>query len=115
MEPNCLFCKIIERKIPAAIEYEDEAVLIFKDINPQAPVHVLAIPKRHTAGPSDLNQLKPDSALLGGLFFKVAEFARSRGLQDYRLVVNNGPQAGQTVFHLHVHLLSGRGMAWPPG
>ncbi len=115
MESNCLFCKIIDRKIPAAIEYEDNTVLIFKDINPQAPVHVLAIPKQHSAGIAEFSSAKTDCVLLGELFFKICEFASSRKLEDYRLVVNNGAEAGQTVFHLHIHLLSGRPMTWPPG
>jgi len=112
---SCLFCKIIARKIPAAIEYEDESVLIFKDINPQAPTHCLVIPKRHIAGASELKNAGGDAALAGDVLLKAAAFARDRGLTDYRLVVNNGPQAGQTVFHLHVHLLSGRALHWPPG
>ena len=112
---NCLFCKIIARKIPAAIEYEDDSVLIFKDINPQAPTHCLVIPKRHIAGASELKTKGPDDALAGDVLLKAAAFARGLGLTDYRLVVNNGPQAGQTVFHLHVHLLAGRVMHWPPG
>jgi len=112
---DCLFCKIIARKIPAAIEYEDDSVLIFKDISPQAPVHCLAIPKRHIAGAGELKTQGTDDILAGDVLLKAAAYARSQGLTDYRLVVNNGPQAGQTVFHLHVHLLSGRAMHWPPG
>ncbi len=115
MSPDCLFCRIIARQIPAKIEYEDDSVLIFNDINPQAPVHCLVIPKRHIAGTGELKQAGQDDQLAGDVLFKAAAFARSRGISDYRLVVNNGPKAGQTVFHLHVHLLGGRNMTWPPG
>jgi len=115
MIEDCLFCKIIARKIPAAIEYEDDSVLIFKDISPQAPTHCLVIPKRHIAGASALKIQGEDDALAGDVLLKAAAFARDRGLTDYRLVLNNGPQAGQTVFHMHVHLLGGRTMIWPPG
>lgn len=112
---NCLFCKIIAKQIPAAIEYEDESVLIFKDISPQAPVHCLVIPKKHISGIGELRQAGSDDVLAGDVVLKAAAFARERQLTDYRLVVNNGREAGQTVFHLHVHLLSGRPMNWPPG
>lgn len=112
---NCLFCKIVAKQIPAAIEYEDESVLIFKDINPQAPVHCLVIPKKHIGGAGELQVLGQDDVLAGDVFLKAAQFARARHLKDFRLVVNQGREAGQTVFHLHVHLLSGRAMHWPPG
>lgn len=112
---NCLFCKIIARSIPAAIEYEDEDVLIFRDISPQAPTHCLVIPKKHIAGASALGISGDDAAAAGNVLVKASAFARERGITDYRLVINNGAQAGQTVFHLHVHLLGGRAMKWPPG
>ena len=112
---NCLFCKIVLKQIPAAIEYEDESVLIFKDINPQAPTHCLVIPKKHVAGIGELQESLLDEKLAGEVLVKAAAFARNRNIPDYRLVVNNGREAGQTVFHLHVHLLGGRPLTWPPG
>jgi len=110
-----LFEKIIAREIPAAIVYEDELVLAFKDINPQAPVHVLIIPKKPIAR---LAEAKPeDHAILGHVLGKAAEVARSLGLEQsgFRLVFNNGPDAGEAVPHLHCHILGGRRMGWPPG
>lgn len=112
---DCLFCKIIARKIPAKIEYEDDSVLIFNDINPQAPVHWLAIPKQHISGAGELKTTGQDELLAGDVLLKAANLARSRQIANYRLVVNNGEEAGQSVFHLHVHLLAGRKMTWPPG
>ena len=110
-----LFEKIAAREIPAAIVYEDDLVLAFRDIAPKAPVHVLIVPKRPiarigAAGPED-------AAVLGHLFLKAGEVARSLGIEatGYRLVVNNGTDAGETVPHLHVHILGGRTLAWPPG
>jgi len=109
-----LFEKIAAREIPAAIVYEDDQVLAFRDIHPQAPVHVLIVPKRpipriSEAGPGD-------QALLGQLLLKAAEVARQLGLANgYRLVINNGPDGGETVPHLHCHILGGRPLAWPPG
>jgi len=110
-----LFEKIIAREIPAAIVYEDDLVLAFRDIKPQAPVHVLIVPKKPIprlaeAGPED-------HKVLGHLLLKAAEVADKLGLKKggYRLVVNNGPDAGEAVPHLHVHILGGRPMAWPPG
>jgi histidine triad (HIT) family protein len=109
-----LFLKIIEKKIPATIVYEDDLCLAFKDINPQAPVHVLIIPRKVIATHDDL---KPeDSALLGHLHLVAIRLADQLGLKDgYRLVVNCREGAGQTVPHLHFHLLGGRAMKWPPG
>jgi histidine triad (HIT) family protein len=109
-----LFAQIIERKIPAQIVYEDDRCLAFRDINPQAPVHILLIPKTAYTRLSDV----PDTeqALMGHLLLKAAEIARTEGIGDaFRLVVNNGEGAGQTVFHLHLHILGGRGFRWPPG
>ena len=109
-----LFEKIVAREIPAGIVYEDDEVLAFRDINPQAPVHVLIVPKRvipriAEAGPGD-------QALLGNLLLKAAEVAKQLGLANgFRLVINNGPDGGETVPHLHCHILGGRHLAWPPG
>lgn len=110
-----LFEKIIARQIPAKIEYEDESVLAFRDIHPQAPTHLLVIPKKPIAR---LNEAAPeDQALLGHLLLKAAHVARTLGLDTtgYRLVVNNGRDGGESVPHLHVHLLGGRPLSWPPG
>ena len=110
-----LFEKIIAREIPAAIVYEDDAVLAFRDINPQAPVHVLIVPKQ--AIPRIAEARAEDQALLGNLLLRAAEVAAKLGLADtgYRLVINNGPDGGETVPHLHCHILGGRHLAWPPG
>jgi len=112
---SCLFCKIIAREIPGAIVYEDERILAFNDINPQAPTHVLLVPKRHIAS---LNDLQPgDDQVLGELVRRAAAIAKERGISagGFRTVFNTNPAAGQTVFHIHLHLLGGRSMTWPPG
>ena len=112
---DCLFCRIIKREIPASIVYEDERVLAFNDINPQAPTHVLVIPKRHIAS---LNEISvEDDQLLGELVRRAAAIAKERGLSagGFRTVFNTNRDAGQTVFHIHLHLLGGRSMTWPPG
>ena len=109
-----LFGKIIRREIPADIVYEDEHCLAFRDINPQAPTHVLVIPKREIARLSDAGT--EEQALLGHLMLAAGRIARSLGVGDaFRLVVNNGAEAGQSVFHLHLHILAGRKLRWPPG
>ena len=110
-----LFEKIIARQIPADIVYEDDTVLAFRDIKPQAPVHVLIVPKKPIARIGDANQ--GDEKLLGHLLVKAAEVAVKLGLKTtgYRLVINNGTHAGESVPHLHCHILGGRAMAWPPG
>jgi histidine triad (HIT) family protein len=109
-----LFEKIIAREIPAAIVYEDDAVLGFRDIHPQAPVHVLIVPKKLV--PRIAEASVDDQLLLGHLLFKAAEIARQLDLKNgYRLVINNGADGGETVPHLHVHILGGRHLAWPPG
>ena len=113
MSDDCLFCKIIQGQIPAAKLYEDDDVMAFADINPQAPTHFLVIPKRHLRGPAAASEA--DEALLGKIMRLGGEIAKGRGLEDFRLVVNNGAAAGQTVFHLHLHVLGGRPMTWPPG
>jgi histidine triad (HIT) family protein len=113
--PDCLFCRIIRRDIPASIVYEDERVLAFNDINPQAPTHVLIVPKRHI---ESLNSMSPDEdAIVGEIVRRAATIARERGIAEsgYRTVFNTNSHAGQTVFHIHLHLLGGRAMTWPPG
>jgi histidine triad (HIT) family protein len=111
---DCLFCKITAGTIPVTRLYEDEQVLAFADIHPQAPVHVLVIPKQHIA--SLAQTTTDDAAMLGHLLAAAAEVARLQGLEKgYRVVVNTGANGGQTVEHLHVHLLGGRHMGWPPG
>lgn len=108
-----LFLKIIKREIPADIIYEDDDALAFRDINPQAPVHFLVIPKKPIAKLSDATA--EDQALLGHLLLVANKVAVQEGLSDFRLNVNNGAGASQTVFHLHVHVLGGRPFSWPPG
>ena len=109
-----LFTKIINREIPADIVYEDDLCLAFNDINPQAPMHILIVPKKPLARLAHANA--EDQTLLGHLLIKAVEVARSQGYgDDFRLVINNGIGAGQSVFHLHLHILAGRGFSWPPG
>jgi histidine triad (HIT) family protein len=109
-----LFSKIIAREIPADIVYEDEQCLAFRDINPQAPVHVLLVPKREI--PRLADAAEDDAALMGHLMLTAGKIARQLGVGDaFRLVVNSGAGAGQTVFHLHLHILAGRPLHWPPG
>jgi histidine triad (HIT) family protein len=112
---DCLFCKIAEKKIPSKIVHEDDHCLAFDDINPQAPVHTLVIPKRHAASIAELTGA--DAGLLGHLMLTGAAVAKQKGIAEcgYRLVLNTGRNGGQTVFHLHFHLLGGRPMHWPPG
>ena len=112
---NCLFCRIIAREIPASIVYEDERVLAFSDINTQAPTHVLVVPKRHIASLNDL--ATTDDQIVGELVRRAAAIAKERGISagGYRSVFNTNRDAGQTVFHIHLHLLGGRSMHWPPG
>jgi histidine triad (HIT) family protein len=111
---DCLFCKISAGQVPATIVYQDERLVAFKDITPQAPMHVLVIPRRHIPDAHALTDA--DAGLLSRLFAVVREVADAAGLErGYRLVTNVGPESGQTVFHLHIHLLGGRRMAWPPG
>ena len=112
---NCLFCKLINREIPASIVYEDDRVLAFNDINPQAPTHVLIVPKRHIASLDELSA--DDDALVGELVRRAAAIAADRGIAagGYRTVFNTNRDAGQTVFHVHLHLIGGRRLTWPPG
>ena len=115
MASDCLFCRIVRGEIPASIVRESEDLVAFRDINPQAPVHLLLIPKRHIA---NLDELKPeDGAIVGKLMLAAAELARREGIatDGYRVVMNCNAGGGQTVFHLHAHLLGGRQLHWPPG
>jgi len=112
---DCLFCKIIAGQIPGAVVYQDDALIAVKDINPQAPLHVLIVPRRHIA---TLNDLSPeDDALVGTMFRRAAALAKEHGYDErgYRTVFNTNREAGQTVFHIHLHLLAGRSLTWPPG
>ena len=112
---DCLFCKIIAGDIPADIVYESETAIAFRDINPQAPTHVLIIPRRHIA---TINDIEPvDEEIVGSLYSAAREIAAAEGFADegYRVVMNCNEAAGQTVFHIHLHLLGGRGLGWPPG
>ena len=114
-DPDCLFCKIAAKQLPATIVYEDDAVVAFKDITPHAPVHIVLVPREHFAG---LNELTPELApLLGRIALVAKDLAGQLGIaaSGYRLVVNCGPDSGQSVFHLHVHLICGRDLTWPPG
>ncbi len=112
---GCVFCRIVERRSPAKIVYEDEEIVVIEDINPQAPVHLLVIPRQHL--PSLKEATPEDSPLLGRLLSAAARLARERHLETkgYRTVVNTGSWAGQSVDHLHVHVLGGRVFHWPPG
>lgn len=112
---SCLFCKIISREITASIVYEDDRVLAFNDINPQASTHVLVVPKRHIPTLNDLQT--DDDGIVGELVRRAAAIARERGIDaaGYRTVFNTNRDAGQTVFHIHLHLIGGRRLAWPPG
>jgi histidine triad (HIT) family protein len=115
MSQDCLFCKIAAGELGAPPLYQDEQVTAFRDINPQAPVHILIVPNKHIASVDAATG--EDQALLGQLLLTAAKIAQNEGIADngYRLVINTGPKAGQTVFHLHAHLLGGRNMTWPPG
>ena len=112
---DCLFCRIIAREIPATIVYEDDRVLAFDDINPQASTHVLVIPKRHIATLNDLTA--EDDQAVGEVVRRAAAIAAERGISagGFRTVFNTNRDAGQTVFHIHLHLIGGRSLAWPPG
>ena len=112
---DCLFCKIAAELVPADLVYKDDLVVAFRDINPQAPTHILIISKEHISKPADLND--SHSALLSQMFKTANKIALDENISEkgYRLVINNGKGAGQSVFHLHLHLLGGRPMNWPPG
>ena len=113
-DPDCLFCRIFSGEVPSDRVHEDDDVIAFRDIAPRAPTHVLVIPRRHIPDAHALTEA--DGDLLAKLFTTVRQVADAAGLQQgYRVVTNVGPESGQTVFHLHLHLLGGRPMAWPPG
>jgi histidine triad (HIT) family protein len=113
-DQNCLFCRIIRGEISAKKIFEDDHVFAFEDINPQAPAHVLIVPKKHLAGLKEADAA--DAEIIGRCHLAAAQIARQRKIeQGYRTVLNVGPGAGQSVFHLHVHLLGGRPLSWPPG
>ncbi len=112
---DCIFCKIIKKQIPCELVYEDDKVIGFKDISPQAPIHIIIIPKEHI---SDLNCLNVEQAeIIGHIFIVAKEIAQTLGIAEsgYRIVTNCGEQGGQTVQHIHFHLLGGRMLQWPPG
>jgi histidine triad (HIT) family protein len=114
-DTNCIFCKIIEKKIPATIIHEDDYSIAFEDVNPKAPVHTLIVPKKHIV---DIHSIAvADRELIGHLFFVAKTIASQKKINTvgYRMVINNGADAGQTVFHIHLHLLAGRKFSWPPG
>ncbi|HLB61967.1 MAG TPA: histidine triad nucleotide-binding protein [Actinomycetota bacterium] len=115
MDTDCLFCKIAAREIPAEIVHETETVVAFRDVNPQAPTHILLIPKEHIAGIDAIEDLHAD--MLADVFQAASHLAKADGVHEsgWRVVSNVGPDAGQSVFHLHFHVLGGRSMAWPPG
>jgi len=112
---SCLFCKVSLGEIPASMVHQDEELIAFNDINPQAPMHVLVVPRRHVATVNDLTEA--DDALVGRMMRRAAAIASERGYGErgYRTIFNCNREAGQTVFHIHLHVLGGRGMGWPPG
>jgi histidine triad (HIT) family protein len=113
LDPNCIFCKIIEGEIPADIVFRNENVIAFNDLNPVAPTHVLLIPTLHTE--NAVGVARNSATITADLFLAADQIATERGLNGYRTVFNTGVDAGQSVFHAHLHLLGGRPMAWPPG
>lgn len=112
---DCLFCKVAAKQIPAKVIFEDDKVIAFHDINPQAPLHLLIIPKRHIGKINDLRE--EHASLIGHMILSAQRLAQSEGIADkgYRLVMNCNDDGGQTVFHIHLHMLGGRAMHWPPG
>ena len=112
---DCIFCRVVRREIPSKIVYEDDQLLAFEDVNPQAPVHLLVIPKKHIDQLSSLSS--KDQGLGGALLQAANRLAKDKGIleEGFRVVINSGPKAGQTVFHLHLHVMGGRLFRWPPG
>lgn len=113
MENNTIFGKILRGEIPATVVYEDDQVMAFRDVNPAAPTHILVIPRKYLV--NTLDATEEDKDLLGHILLVAARVAREQGLEGYRLVINNGEVAGQSVFHLHAHVIGGRSLSWPPG
>ncbi len=115
MKKDCLFCKIIEEKIPSEIVYSDDKILAFNDINPQSPLHVIFVPRKHVPTANDLSG--DDYLLISHIFEKIKNFAHDKGVADggYRVVVNCNKKGGQEIYHLHVHFMAGRDLGWPPG
>jgi len=115
MPEDCIFCKIANQEMPVELVYQDHLLAAFRDINPAAPVHILIVPKKHIASMLELTDT--DAEMLGKIFEVAADLARQEGIAEsgFRIVVNTGPNAGQSVPHIHFHLLGGREMAWPPG
>ena len=114
MNDKTIFQQIIDKEIPANIIYEDRLCIIIEDISPQAPVHYLAVPKKMIKGISDLDDTE-DKEILGHIMISIRNQMMKMDIKDYRLVINNGSEAGQTVFHLHIHILANRTLGWPPG
>lgn len=114
-DSNCIFCKIVDGQIPATKVYEDDLSFAFRDINPQAPTHILLIPKRHVVSLNEISEV--DRSLLGHLLMVSGQIAKQEKINDngFRVVINSGADAGQSVFHIHLHVMGGRPMAWPPG
>lgn len=112
---NCIFCKIVHREIPSKIVYEDDRVLAFHDISPQAPVHILVIPKKHYSTLLDIDE--DNMELIGHIFKVIKKIAKQIGINErgFRIVMNCNHEAGQTIYHIHFHILAGRQMYWPPG
>jgi histidine triad (HIT) family protein len=115
MSQSCLFCRVISREVPATFLHEDDQLVAIEDINPQAPLHALVIPRRHISTLNDL--VEPHDALVGAMLRRAAALAAARGFSDrgYRTVFNCNREAGQTVYHIHLHVLGGRSLGWPPG
>lgn len=114
-DSNCIFCKIVDGQIPATKVYEDDLSFAFRDINPQAPTHILLIPKRHVVSLNEISEV--DRSLMGHLLMVSGQIAKQEKINDngFRVVINSGSDAGQSVFHIHLHVMGGRPMAWPPG
>lgn len=113
--PDCIFCEIVNKRMKSEIIHEDDKIVAFKDINPQAPVHILLVPRKHIDSVQDIQE--EDAALMGTMVLIAREIAEKNniGKEGYRLVINNGINGGQTVSHLHMHMMGGRRMTWPPG
>lgn len=112
---RCLFCRIVNKELPGKIIYEDDLVIVFEDIQPQAPIHTLVVPKKHFATLLDVDE--EDKGILDHILMVAKNIAKAKGIAEtgFRLVINNNPKGGQTIYHLHLHLLGGRQMHWPPG